>query len=259
MLITVRASSWCRLLSAVRWPLQHGYTYILGFLLVYCLAHGLSYLPSLLMSHHVEQDGITLVSDARLPENPAEIINGVISRIQRSELYQPNRQIHVHLCNSRLLYCVASWFSWNTRGTYQRITGQIMINMTSIYGREDLAGCIAHEITHDMVRKHLGRRVADLPEWVSEGYAEHVAYGRWPIWLAHEKVKQLRAGELARDDYSCYRLMVAYALEAQQIPLEVLLRKPPPAEELLSALTTRPFGRVIGTLTGIHGNDRWYD
>lgn len=219
--------------------------YLCGMILCFCMMMLLSLTPSLFMDHSLEQGGIRLLSDRALSENTAEIIGKIHEAVAASELYRPDMKFKIYLCNNHWLYLLASNLNMHTMGTYQLSTGRILINMQSILSKNSLEQCIAHEITHAMVRDHLGWRTITLPKWVSEGYAEYVAYRYWTKRDAMRELGKIKAGETNSDKYAHYRLLVTYALDEWKVPLDTLFSKPPKTKDLIFAMQSQSIDRLI--------------
>lgn len=237
------------------WVRLHCSGYFSGALTGIGIISALSYTPSLFMNHSFEQSGIQLLSDSRLPENSSEIVSRTRERIAVSELYRSDTKFKIYLCNSHWLYLLASSFSLNSKGILVTTTGRIMIDMKSFYGKEDLVRCMAHEITHDMVRNHIGWRLVTTPNWVSEGYAEYVAQRSWSYCDVKDKLVRFRTGNIDPDDYGLYWLLVSYAIDVMNIPLDDLLRKPFKTLEMIAVIQTQSVPTLLDNLTGNHNDD----
>lgn len=208
----------------------------------------LSFTPSLSMMHSFESEGIQLLSDRVLADNSAEIIRQAQKRIAASVLYRPDMKFKVYLCSQHWKYLLASSFSINSKGIYIPYTDRIILDMQGVAGKKDLVRCVAHEVTHAMVHNKLGWRSLVMPKWVSEGYAEYVAKGTWSNSDAENEILQLQSGTDDPDDYGQYRLLVTYALDAWNVPLDDLLRKPPTTRELTSAIKSQSVEWLVGNI-----------
>lgn len=233
---------------SLRWFRCHCSGYLSGALLSLCIISVFSFTPSLFMKHSYEQNGVKLLSDVKLLDNSYKVLGAVNERIAASELYRPDMKFKVYLCNKRWVYFLASSFSLSSKGVYVTTTGRIAIDMTRIKGKNDLVHCITHEITHDMVQKHLGWRVLTTPKWVSEGYAEYVAQRSWSYCDVKENLAQIRTGNIDPDDYGLYWLLVSYALDVNNMPLVELFRKPFATAEIISAMQTQSVASLLDSL-----------
>jgi len=208
----------------------------------------LSLTPSLFMQHSFERNGIQLLSDRALADNSAEIISQAQKRIAASELYRPDMKFKVYLCSQHWKYLLASRFSLNSKGIYIPFTDRIILDMQGIAGKKDLVQCVAHEVTHAMVRNQFGLRSLVMPEWVSEGYAEYIAKGKWSSREAVRELLQLQSGRADPDDYGQSWLLVTYALNSRRIPLDKLFLKPPATEVLALEIQTQSLDWLINDI-----------
>ncbi len=222
----------------------------IGAMIGVCSMSVLSLTPSLFMKHSYEGESIQLLSDRVLADNSAEIISRAQKKIAVSELYRPDMKFKVYLCSQHWKYLLASRFSINSKGIYIPFTDRIILDMQCIAGNKDLVRCVAHEVTHAMVRNKLGWRSLVMPKWVSEGYAEYVAKGTWSNLDAESKLFQLRSETVDHDDYGQYRMLVTYALDAWRVPLDDLLRKPPATRKLIFAIQSQSMDRLLDSIVG---------
>ena len=91
---------------------------------------------------------------------------------------------------------------------------------TSIPGDRTLTYFIAHEVTHGMTGKKLGRRrLWDEPLWKVEGYADYIGKGMTDFDNYLKKFKKHdREMDWSRSGLYCeYHLMVAYLLDIKGI------------------------------------------
>ena len=225
-------------------------SYCFWVVAILCITSALSCTPSLFMRYSFEQRGFQLLSDRALPYNSVEVVGMTREIVSESGLYRPDMKFKVYLCSRRWVYLLATCFSRDSKGAHVTATGRILINMKSIYGKNDLVRCIAHEVTHDMVRSHIGWRAFTIPTWVSEGYAEYVARRNWSRWEANKELLQLRSVAADTDNYGRYRLLVTYALDVWKVSLDDLFRKPPAMKELLFAMRTQTMVWLLGSIVG---------
>ena len=214
------------------------------------LASALSYTPSLFVKHTLAREGIQLLSDRAISDNAAEVLAKAQKRLVASELYRPGMKFKVYLCNNHWLYLLASSFRWNSMGAHVSTTGRMMIDLKSLSSNESFVRSVAHEITHSMIRQHVGWRVMMLPKWVTEGYAEYVAHGAWSTRDARSELLQMQSESDDHEDYGQYRLMVTYALKVKGIPLQSLLFNPPAAREVVHDIQTQPMDRLMDSILG---------
>ena len=143
--------------------------------------------PQVVFSHSLTHQNYTIHSDHPLPAETFDVLKRADRLLQESEIFSRNDHHHIFLCNG------PGWFrTFNPRGSDRlyatsHATGNIFIangdpatdmawktSGTNII--RSLSGLIAHEVTHNLVRDHLGVLPQwRLPAWKNEGYAEYIS------------------------------------------------------------------------------------
>ena len=194
----------------------------LGVLYVLCILF-----PQPFFQHRAVSGNIVLFSDS-VP--PTGLLPGVQALLSRSPLYDPRVRQRVFLCSSR-------WgFSFFARGRTDlagicddRLTGNVFIRpadlgagrllgMQGLVDPRPLSYFIAHEITHNMEARYVGRWDLRVPTWLWEGYADYIGGGK--------SLEAYLAGPLLMP-YDRYALYVAYLLEGEHRDIRDLLDHPP--------------------------------
>jgi hypothetical protein len=217
---------------------------------------GLHLFPQLLFAHSVTADGITLYSRTPLPPEAAACARRAAALVRQSELAVPGRRERVFVCNApwlfRLFKPTAGGFAYSVPLTDNvfiaeaDFTTDVARWSAPKYNTRSLSSVMAHEITHGLIRHRLGLvRGILLPDWVDEGYADHVA--RESSFPESEGLRRLTSGE--RDPshafrYFKYRQMVRYLLEVKQLSFAQAASKAGDAasveKEMRQWLQTRP-------------------
>ena len=161
---------------------------------------------------------------------PAALLQEVQGLLGRSPLYDPSLRQRVFICASK------AQFAFFARGRTElaglcddRLTGNVFIRPADL-ARSRLLGVsgwvdprplsffIAHEITHHLEARYVGRWNLRVPAWLWEGYADYIGWGgRRPI---------------LSDRYASY---VAYLLDQEHRDIRELLRNPPAEDSVAAA------------------------
>lgn len=198
--------------------------------------------PEILLAHEIRMQNLTLHASTPLPEAASRIAEEVLDRIQRSPFYESDHEYHVFLCSSFGEFALFARGQRNVGAiSMVGLTGHAFVRPSDISGNRligprgtrlpaerDLVYFIAHELTHTMVARRVGRvAFLRLEAWQQEGYADYVAkLGRfdYPRVLA-----AFHAGAPALDParsglYLRYQLMVESQLRAGLRAAELLSR-----------------------------------
>jgi hypothetical protein len=197
--------------------------------------------PEPLFAYSATRGNLVLHSRSALPSDAAPLLDDVLSRIQRSPLYEPQRVHHLFLCDTPALFGLFTLWSYKSGGvTTTWASGNVFIRPSSVErnrvigpsgvekgGARTLAYYLAHEVTHAMTADRIGRyRSARLAAFQREGYADYVAFAS-PVDVVRGR-RELRAGSVDMDPkrsghYDRYRLLVGYLLQDRHFSVERLL------------------------------------
>jgi hypothetical protein len=214
------------------WRLINGIFAIIGFLVASIICA-----PQLLaFPHHADIGETRVYSEA--PLNVAAmrtVLARADARLATSPIYREPVGTRVFLTEGgwrwRVLALTAGDSVGFTRPWSDLISGAVILNRSDVASDttnsiRSLSGTIAHERTHIMVRRHLGLMAGiALPNWISEGYADHVA-GEPDV--NHPAIARLRA---VQPDhlvffYIAARRRVEAALAANGGSVDALLSMP---------------------------------
>lgn len=208
-------------------------------------------IPQPLFAHQMTYGRYHLWSDRPIDEPAARrVLDDAQRRISKSELYTPNQQFRIFLCNDNwrlLLFSqrlsgamggVADF--WLTRNIYLRqsdlATNRLIPTHGWIISMSDrtLSYYLAHEATHILESRALGPlNYGFTPRWLIEGYADYV--GKGGTFDVAENLAALRAGAQEMDPkasglYRRYHLAVAYQLDHKHLT----------ARQMFAAKTAEP-------------------
>ncbi|HVJ54600.1 MAG TPA: hypothetical protein VM689_19220 [Aliidongia sp.] len=237
-----------------------GLLFLIGALCVGALA-----CPETAFAYHTSYRQFEVWSDRPIDGAITSIIDDTTRRLQRSELYTPDLQFRVFLCNSTWRLGLYGLFQTGVGGiTYPWLTSNIYIRAADIAENRilpphpgpiadaehrPLSYFIAHEATHIMQSRAFGRLFAlRYPEWLNEGYADYV--GKGGDFDLGENLDLLKAGNPALDYarsglYRGYHLEVAWLLDRQGRSIRSVYADPPSEVGLIEALK-----RGEGTVPG---------
>lgn len=184
---------------------------------------GILYTPAALAFPHVERFGNTTVySVAPIPDVMAERINRADALLAASPLAEPGLRRTLVLTDGGWRWKVLAAGYWNVIALRRPFSSALLFNRADVAadrvrngapmgGERTLSGTIAHESVHLLTARRYGEiRLARMPQWKREGYADYVAQEtgigadeearireRWPdapvlrYYAAHRRVKHL--------------------------------------------------------------------
>jgi hypothetical protein len=206
----------------------------------------------------------TIVLHAREPL-PAEV-QGVLAdarrRVEASPFYDPTATYDAFLCDDvRTFTAFTLWNRGAGAVSQWDLTGNIFLRPSHVErnrlvgrsgnetpGERTLSYFIAHEVTHTMLARRIGRlRYARLQRWQVEGYADYV--GKAGEFDFEKTLAAFRAGTRELDPkrsglYLRYHLLVAYLLDRQGMSAETLLGGPIPQDRIERALKESVTGGI---------------
>lgn len=225
---------------------------ITGLLMVMC--GGVVMYPDPLFAHTMNHGSFTVRSDRPIAPSMAEVLNDAASRIRKSELYDPDAQFRIYICNE-------PWRLWlftrntevggfadtiATRNIYLRETDIPENRLLPPWGTladadvRTLSYFIAHEATHVLQSRNFGRLLhVSHPRWLVEGYADLIA--KDSAFDFEENLRLLKAGDrrLSYEEsglYRRYHLMTALMMDEHGRSAKSLFEAPPEEEDVLELL-----------------------
>lgn len=184
---------------------------------------GILYTPAALAFPHVKRIGDTTVySVAPIPDAMAERIRRADALLAASPLAEPGLRRTLVLTDGGWRWRVLAAGNWNAVALRRPFSSALLFNRPDVMadrvrngapggGERTLSGTIAHESVHLLTARRYGEiRLARMPEWKREGYADYVAREtsiraedealireKWPdspmlrYYAAHRRVKHL--------------------------------------------------------------------
>jgi len=237
-----------------------------------CLQHALLLVsPQPLFPHQRTHKNYTVHMRTQVPGEIVAVLDRVDARLAVSELHDPDAHHRIYIVNS--LPLARSLLLRNLDCSCNLPTGDTFIASADVASdvvlcpppdpparpTRALSEVIAHEITHALVRQHVGwLALRQLPDWIEEGYCEYIANGS--ALDPQVGAALLRAGApadtpgLARFQH---RLMIAYLLNVQRLPIDDVLCRPPDYATVAAAVLTglrtdeAAFLRKLSASTGL--------
>ncbi len=202
--------------------------------------------PQPIFRNTLQHAGIHVHSMDEIPPETSTLLQQVHERVSKSELYHPEMQYDIFICNSDWLYTVLAPRGRDGFGACFPITDNIFLsnvdlrNNISFAYREDFndrpfVAVVAHEITHVLLRQETGLwGEQKAPTWLKEGYCEMIAgESSFPAVMGNIL---LAIGEKEGGGsfiYFKYRRMVEYLIQIEGRSIRELLADPPPHDEVL--------------------------
>ena len=222
--------------SAIRVASVIGFATI-GYLLL--LVH-----PQPLFAFSARDAAIVLHAREPLPAEVQGVLADARRRLEASPFYDPSATYDAFLCDDvRTFTAFTLWNRGAGAVSQWDLTGNIFLRPSHVErnrligrsgnetpGERTLSYFIAHEVTHTMLARRIGRlRYARLQRWQVEGYAEYV--GKAGEFDFEKTLAAFRAGTRELDPkrsglYLRYHLLVAYLLDHEGMTPEALLAAP---------------------------------
>lgn len=161
----------------------------LGLMLGLAIAvAGIVYSPAALAFPYVKQIGdTTVLSEAPVPGVMAERIRRADALLATSPLARPDLRRTLVLTDGDWRWKVLAVGNWNAIALRRPFSSALLFNRADVLadrirnaaprgGTRTLSGTIAHESVHLLTARRYGElRLARMPEWKREGYADYVA------------------------------------------------------------------------------------
>ena len=214
--------------------------------------------PQPLFSSVVRHGHITLHSDRPLPAVAAtRVLVLAEANLAKSPLFTGDRSYDVYICNARWRQVIFFNKAYGVGGVSlyplttnvflrdSRVEDNRLISPlgTPVAADRPLDYFIAHEITHVLTGTALGPvRSLFLPQWVREGYADHIGKGSVIDLDVARAAFLADAPEMDYQRSGLYRrfhLLVAWSLQHDGFTVQRLLHDPPLQSAVESAVKSR--------------------
>ena len=194
--------------------------------------------PQYLFAYEVSHKNFKVYARQPIDENINRVLDSANERLQTSPLYDGETKEKIFISDGFGFYFFLSPISPKSFANTLPGIGVVRINKSDIAAdlvfrnadadnQRPLSGVIAHEVTHNLIRKRFGliNSLTSLPNWKDEGYCEYVA-GETTLSF-EEGVRRWRENPSndARYAYFKYHQMVKYLLEDEKIPVEDLFNR----------------------------------
>jgi hypothetical protein len=200
--------------------------------------------PQPLFAYSARDSTIVLHARGPLPREVTGVLADARRRVEASPFYDPQATYDAFLCDDvRTFTAFTLWNRGAGAVSQWDLTGNIFLRPSHVDrnrlvgrsgketpGERTLSYFIAHEVTHTMLARRIGRlRYARLQRWQVEGYADYV--GKAGEFDFDKTLAAFRAGTRELDPkrsglYLRYHLMVAYLLDREGMTPEALLAGP---------------------------------
>jgi hypothetical protein len=200
--------------------------------------------PWVLFHHEVRAQNVVFHARDPFPAEARAIAEAARERVARSPFFDPADEYHVYLCDTPSLFAFFAFWNHGVGAVAQvGVTGNIYMRPSHVArdrllgpsgnevpGERTLTYFVAHEITHTMVARRVGRLAYfGLETWQQEGYADYVGKGGQFDFDA--ALADFRSGAKELDPavsglYLRYHLLTQHLLEHEGVSAEALLASP---------------------------------
>ena len=201
--------------------------------------------PQFLFAHEVSHKNFKVYARQPLDESITRVLDSAEERLKKSPIYDESVREKIFISDSFGFYVFLSTVKYNSFANTIPGVGNIRVNKSDIGGdlvfrntdadnQRSLSGVIAHEVTHNLIRKRFGlvNSFIKLPNWKDEGYCEYVA-GETTLSF-EEGVRRWKENPASDRQYAYfkYQQMVKYLLDDEKISVEELFNRDFDAKEL---------------------------
>lgn len=200
--------------------------------------------PWILFDHEVRAENVVFHAREAFPKEAMDVARAARERVARSPFFDPAAEYHVYFCDSPGLFAFFALWNRNVGAIAQvGVTGNVFMRPSRIErdrllgpsgsevpGERTLTYFVAHELTHSMVARRLGRLAYfGLETWQQEGYADFV--GKGGAFDYDSALEGFRAGKKELDPaasglYLRYQLLTEHLLLRRGLGAEELLGEP---------------------------------
>jgi hypothetical protein len=194
--------------------------------------------PQYLFAYEVSHKNFDVYARRPIDENVTRVLDSAEERLKKSPLYDGSEKEKIFLSDDFGFYFFVSTIKYKSFANTIPGIGNIRINKSDLASdsvfrasqtdnRRSLSGVIAHEVTHNLIRKRFGliNSLVSLPNWKDEGYCEYVA-GETTLSF-QEGVRRWKENPASDSNYAYfkYQQMVKFLLEDEKISVEELFQK----------------------------------
>ncbi|HLM01799.1 MAG TPA: hypothetical protein VK400_12145 [Pyrinomonadaceae bacterium] len=194
--------------------------------------------PQYLFAHQVSRNNFKVYARQPLDEKINHVLDAAQERLAKSPIYDKDITERIFISDTFAFYIFQSPLSRKSFATTLPVIGNIRINKADVAGdsvfretqtdnQRSLSGVIAHEVTHNLIRRKFGLAdsLVKMPDWKEEGYCEYVA-GETTLSF-EEGVRRWKENpaEDSKYAYFKYHQMVKYLLDDEKITVEDLFNR----------------------------------
>lgn len=194
--------------------------------------------PQYLFAHDISYKNFRVYSNQPLDGNIERVLDLAEARLEKSPIYDKELTERIFICDSFALYTFLSPTSRKAFANTLPVARNIRVGMVDasrdLVFRNDqgdnqrsLSGVIAHEVTHNLIRKKFGliNSFTSLPNWKDEGYCEYVAGETTVSFAEGARRWKENPNDESRYAYFKYHQMVKYLLDEEKISVEELFSR----------------------------------
>ncbi len=212
--------------------------------------------PSFLFSHQYQNSNLVIHSDKPIPSNINGITNEVLSRLEKSSIFDTNKTYAVYIANDRWRWALLSFpANLTTRlgGFNAGFHGNAFIRPSVISEnriippgsylldaeQRDLTYFITHEVVHALLYDEVGyiSNFVDYPRWFQDGYPDYIAKNSFDFennliqFKKNEKRLSAQSGLYVR-----YHLYIAYLMDIRGYTIREIIGNTPRESDIVRAL-----------------------
>ncbi len=202
--------------------------------------------PTLLFADQISHGSLHLhFRDSQIPNSAIIIMEKAEKIAKESEIWQDYKKFDVFCCDGFGMYTFFCPSVRNSFGATHPATGNIFLARTDFklnlayrngdfQDTRELTHVIAHEITHEVVKAHLGFwRYMVLPDWKNEGYCEVISRG--PLANLQMEIQNWANSTdktSKKELYRKYRLLVAFLMQSKNMNFSEVVSNDMPIEKV---------------------------
>jgi hypothetical protein len=193
--------------------------------------------PQYLFAHEVSHKNFKVYARQPLDENINRVLDLAEERLVKSPIYDKAVTERIFISDTAF-YTFQYPLSRKSFASTLPGIGHIRINKVDVAGdlvfrdsqtdnQRSLSGVIAHEVTHNLIRKKFGliSSFTSLPNWKDEGYCEYVAGDATLSFEEGSRRWKENPNNDSKYTYFKYHQMVKYLIDVEKISVEELFNK----------------------------------
>lgn len=194
--------------------------------------------PQYLFANEASHKNFKVYARQPLDENMNRVLDLAEERLVKSPIYDKEVTEKIFISDTFAFYTFLSPLSRKSFATTLPGIGNIRINKADAAGdlvfrdaqtdnQRSLSGVIAHEVTHNLIRKKFGliNSFTSLPNWKDEGYCEYVAGDGTLSFEEGSRRWKENPDNDSKYAYFKYHQMVKYLLDVEKISVEELFNR----------------------------------